>query len=407
MISVEEALGRILAGLAPRAPTAAEDVLLSDGLGRVLAEDVRARVTQPPAAMSAMDGWAVRAADVATVPAILRRIGAVPAGARFEGTVGAGETVRIFTGAPLPDGADTIVIQEDADQDGDRVVVREGAPAGTYVRPAGLDFVAGAIGLTAGRRLSARDIGLAAAMNHPWLRVRRRPRVAILATGDEIVRPGDPIGPNQIVSSNALALSALITAVGGDPIMLGIAPDESAALRRMAAGAQGADLLVTTGGASVGEHDLVRSGLAPDGLELDFWSIAMRPGKPLMFGRLGTVPLLGLPGNPVTSLVCALVFLKPALETLLGLARAREPRQTAVLASDLKANDRRQDYLRARFEGDAGDGRRVAPFAKQDSSMLSPLAQADCLIVRPPNAPALAAGSAVEIIPLGGFALPI
>ena len=407
MISVEEALGRILAGLAPRAPTAAEDVLLSDGLGRVLAEDVRARVTQPPAAMSAMDGWAVRAADVATVPAILRRIGAVPAGARFEGTVGAGETVRIFTGAPLPDGADTIVIQEDADQDGDRVVVREGAPAGTYVRPAGLDFVAGAIGLTAGRRLSARDIGLAAAMNHPWLRVRRRPRVAILATGDEIVRPGDPIGPNQIVSSNALALSALITAVGGDPIMLGIAPDESAALRRMAAGAQGADLLVTTGGASVGEHDLVRSGLAPDGLELDFWSIAMRPGKPLMFGRLGTVPLLGLPGNPVSSLVCALVFLKPALETLLGLARAREPRQTAVLASDLKANDRRQDYLRARFEGDAGDGRRVAPFAKQDSSMLSPLAQADCLIVRPPNAPALAAGSAVEIIPLGGFALPI
>jgi len=407
MISVEDALGRILAGLADRAPVAAEDILLSDGLGRVLAEDVCARVTQPPAAMSAMDGWAVRADDVARVPATLTRIGAVPAGQHFDGTVGPGQTVRIFTGAPLPAGTDTIVIQEDADQDGDRVTVREGAPRGTYVRPAGLDFTAGAVGIKAGRRLTARDIGLAAAMNHPWLRVRRRPRVAILATGDEIVRPGDPIGPNQIVSSNALALSALITAVGGDPIMLGIAPDESAALRRMAAGAQGADLLVTTGGASVGEHDLVRSGLAPDGLELDFWSIAMRPGKPLMFGRLGTVPLLGLPGNPVSSLVCALVFLKPALETLLGLARAREPRQTAVLASDLKANDRRQDYLRARFEGDAGDGRRVAPFAKQDSSMLSPLAQADCLIVRPPNAPALAAGSAVEIIPLGGFALPI
>jgi molybdopterin molybdotransferase len=407
VISVEEALERILAGLRSHAPVAAEDVLLSDGLGRVLAEDVRARVTQPPAAMSAMDGWAVRAADVAKVPTTLRRIGAVPAGARFEGSVGAGETVRIFTGAPLPDGADTIVIQEDADQDGDRVTVREGAPAGTYVRPAGLDFVAGAVGLTAGRRLSARDIGLAAAMNHPWLRVRRRPRVAILATGDEIVRPGDPIGPNQIVSSNALALSALVTAVGGDPIMLGIAPDESAALRRMAAGAHGADLLVTTGGASVGEHDLVRSGLAPDGLALDFWSIAMRPGKPLMFGRLGAVPLLGLPGNPVSSLVCALVFLKPALETLLGLARPREPRQTALLAADLKANDRRQDYLRARFAADADDVRRVVPFAKQDSSMLSPLAQADCLIVRPPNAPALAAGSPVEIIPLGGFALPI
>jgi molybdopterin molybdotransferase len=407
VISVEEALGRILAGLADRTPVAAEDILLSDGLGRVLAEDLRARVTQPPTAMSAMDGWAVRAADVAAVPATLRRIGAVPAGAGFDGSVGPGETVRIFTGAPVPRGADTIVIQEDADQDGDRVVVREGAPKGTYVRPAGLDFVAGAVGLTAGRLLTARDIGLAAAMNHPWLRVRRRPRVAILATGDEIVRPGDPIGPNQIVSSNALALSALIKSVGGDPIMLGIAPDESAALRRMAAGAQGADLLVTTGGASVGEHDLVRSGLAPDGLALDFWSIAMRPGKPLMFGRLGSVPLLGLPGNPVSSLVCGMVFLKPALEALLGLAPAQAPRQTARLATDLKANDRRQDYLRARLHIDEDEVRQVIPFPKQDSSMLSPLAQADCLLVRPPHAPAAPAGTPVEIIPLGGAGLPI
>jgi molybdopterin molybdotransferase len=407
VISVDEALGRILAGLADRAPVAAEDILLSDGLGRVLAEDVHARVTRPPAAMSAMDGWAVRAADVATVPATLHRIGAVPAGACFDGRVGPGETVRIFTGAPVPDGADAIVIQEDADQDGDRVTVREGAPAGTFIRPAGLDFVAGAVGLTAGRRLTARDIGLAAAMNHPWLRVRRRPRVAILATGDEIVRPGDPIGPNQIVSSNALALSALIKSVGGDPIMLGIAPDESVALRRMAAGAQGADLLVTTGGASVGDHDLVRSGLASDGLALDFWSIAMRPGKPLMFGRLGAVPLLGLPGNPVSSLVCGMVFLKPALEALLGLARAQEPRHTARLATDLKANDRRQDYLRARLQIDADDVRQVLPFPKQDSSMLSPLAQADCLVVRPPHAPAARAGTPVEIIPLGGAGLPI
>ena len=407
MISVEEALGRILAGLADRAPVAAEDILLSDGLGRVLAEDVRARVTQPPAAVSAMDGWAVRADDVARVPATLRRVGAVPAGQHFAGTVGPGETVRIFTGAPLPAGTDTIVIQEDADQDGDRVSVREGAPKGTYVRPAGLDFTAGAIGIKAGRRLTARDIGLAAAMNHPWLRVRRRPRVAILATGDEIVRPGDPIGPNQIVSSNALALSALVTSVGGDPIMLGIAPDETSALRRMAAGAAGADLLVTTGGASVGEHDLVRSGLASDGLALDFWSIAMRPGKPLMFGKLGAVPLLGLPGNPVSSLVCGLVFLKPALETLLGLERAETPRHTAVLACDLKANDRRQDYLRARLESAEGETRRVRPFPKQDSSMLSPLAQADCLVVRPPHAPAVPAGTPVEIIPLGGAGLPI
>ncbi|MBV8165218.1 MAG: molybdopterin molybdotransferase MoeA, partial [Alphaproteobacteria bacterium] len=338
MIPVEDALGRILAGLAKHAPLAAEDILLSEALGRVLAEDVCARVTQPPAALSAMDGWAVRAADVATVPATLTRIGSVPAGASFDGTVGPGETVRIFTGAPLPAGADTIVIQEDADQDGDRVRVREGAPKGTFVRPAGLDFTKGAVGLTAGRRLTARDVGLAAAMNHPWLRVRRRPRVAILATGDEIVRPGDPIGPNQIVSSNALALSGLVKSVGGDPIMLGIAPDETDALRRMAAGAAGMDFFVTTGGASVGDHDLVRSGLTPDGLALDFWTIAMRPGKPLMFGTLNGVPMLGLPGNPVSSMVCAIIFLKPALETLLGLAASNEPRQTALLATDLKAN---------------------------------------------------------------------
>jgi molybdopterin molybdotransferase len=276
-----------------------------------------------------------------------------------------------------------------------------------HVRPAGLDFVAGAVGLAAGRLLTARDIGLAAAMNHPWLRVRRRPRVAILATGDEIVRPGDPIGPNQIVSSNALALSALVKSVGGDPVMLGIAPDETGALRRLAAGAVGADLLVTTGGASVGEHDLVRSGLAEDGLALDFWSIAMRPGKPLMFGRLGAVPLLGLPGNPVSSLVCAVVFLKPALEALLGLTRAQAPRQTAPLATDLKANDRRQDYLRARLVIGDDHVQRVTPFPKQDSSMLTPLAQADCLVVRPPHAPAAQAGTAVEIIPLGGAGLPI
>jgi molybdopterin molybdotransferase len=349
----------------------------------------------------------VRAADVARVPATLTRIGSVPAGASFDGTVGPGETVRIFTGAPLPAGTDTIVIQEDADQDGDRVIVREGAAQGTFVRPAGLDFVKGAVGLAAGRRLSARDIGLAAAMNHPWLRVRRRPRVAILATGDEIVRPGDPIGPNQIVSSNALALSALVRSVGGDPVMLGIAPDETGALRRMAAGAVGMDLLVTTGGASVGEHDLVRSGLAEDGLALDFWSIAMRPGKPLMFGHLGPLPLLGLPGNPVSSMVCAILFLKPALEALLGLAASNEPRQTALLAVDLKANDRRQDYLRARLQVGDDQVRRVTPFSKQDSSMISPLAQADCLVVRPPHAPAARAGTPVEIIPLGGVGLPI
>ncbi len=345
MLSVEEALRRFLA---PLKPLAAEQVAVSEGLGRVLAEDVVSRRTQPPFAVSAMDGYAVRAADVASVPARLRVVGAAPAGGAFAGRVGAGEAVRIFTGAPVPAGADCIVIQEDTAQDGDWVTVREGAPAGRYVRPEGLDFRTGDRGLAAGTVLSARGVGLAAAMNRPWLSVRRRPRIAILATGDEIVLPGDPVGANQIVSSNGLALGALVTACGGIPLQLGIARDDPASLRSLAAGAAGADMLVTTGGASVGEHDLVQSALAANGLELDFWKIAMRPGKPLMVGRLKGTPMLGLPGNPVSSLVCALLFLKPALETMLGIARDEQAPQTARLAVALEANDRRQDYLRAR-----------------------------------------------------------
>ncbi len=398
MISVEDARGRILAALQP---VAAETVGLSESLGRVLAEDVAARLTQPPAAVSAMDGYAVRGADVATVPVTLRQVGAIAAGTRLGRAIGPGECARIFTGAPLPDGADAIVIQEDASAEGERITVREGAPVGRYVRPAGLDFRAGDVGLKAGRVVGVRDLGLAAAMNRPWLAVRRRPRVAILATGDEIVMPGDPVGPSQIVSSNGLALAAFVRAWGGDPVSLGIAPDRAEALVAMAAGARGCDLLVTTGGASVGEHDLVRSALAPEGLALDFWQIAMRPGKPLLFGRTGEVPLIGLPGNPVSSLVCAIVFLKPALLRLLGVEASDETRP-ARLGCDLAANDRRQDYLRATLET-APDGALVAtPFAKQDSSMLSLLAKADCLLVRAPNAPAAKAGVAVTILPLGG-----
>jgi molybdopterin molybdotransferase len=399
MLSVAEALSRILAGLRP---LGSEQVAVSDALGRVLAEDVTARVTQPPAAVSAMDGYAVRAADVAAVPARLAVIGEVPAGRRFEGRVGPGETVRIFTGAPLPAGADTIVIQEDVDGAGPAIVVREGAPIGTYVRPAGLDFAAGEPGLAKGRRLTARDIGLAAAMNWPWLRVTRRPRVAILATGDEVVMPGEPIAPSQIVSSNGLALAAFVAACGGQPLPLGIVADDRAALAAMAEGARSADLLVTTGGASVGDHDLVRSALGDQGLELDFWQIAMRPGKPLLFGRLGTTPVLGLPGNPVSSLVCATIFLKPALELMLGLPRSEAVRQSARLGSDLPANDRRQDYLRSRLARDASGGLVATPFPVQDSSMLSRLAWADCLVLRAPLAPPARAGDEVEIIELGG-----
>jgi molybdopterin molybdotransferase len=399
MLSVAEALGRILAGLRP---LGSEQVAVSEALGRVLAEDVTARVTQPPAAVSAMDGYAVRAADVAAVPARLAMIGHVPAGSRFEGRVGPGETVRIFTGAPLPEGADTIVIQEDVDAAGPSITVREGAPLGTYVRRAGLDFAAGERGLAKGRRLTARDVGLAAAMNWPWLRVTRRPRVAILATGDEVVMPGEPIAPSQIVSSNGLALAAFVAACGGEPLALGIVADDREALAAMAEGARGADLLVTTGGASVGDHDLVRSALGEQGLELDFWQIAMRPGKPLLFGRLGTTPVLGLPGNPVSSLVCSTIFLKPALELMLGVASTAAPRQSARLGTDLPVNDRRQDYLRSRLARDASGALVATPFPVQDSSMLSRLAWADCLVIRPPLAPPARAGDEVEIIELGG-----
>lgn len=396
MISVDEARRRIVNSLSP---VPAESVSVDAGLGRVLACDVVARVTQPPAAVSAMDGYAVRGSDVATAPVILTQIGIVPAGGAFAGNVGPGQCVRIFTGAPLPAGADTIVIQEDTHAQGQRITIQEAAPTGRYVRAAGLDFKAGETGIPEGRVLGVRDIGLAAAMNHPWLSVRRRPRVAILATGDEIVMPGDPIGPSQIVSSNAIALSAFVSAWGGIPVNLGIAPDSAEALQKMAAGAAGTDLLVTTGGASVGDHDLVRSALGATGLQIAFWQIAMRPGKPLMFGKIGDTPMLGLPGNPVSSLVCAVIFLRPALDRLLGLDDTGLHFQPAVLGANLPANDRREDFLRAELTT-GNDGRPIAtPFAKQGSSMLSLLARAGCLVRRLPNAPAAKEGDTVEILP--------
>jgi molybdopterin molybdotransferase len=275
------------------------------------------------------------------------------------------------------------------------------------VRPAGLDFRAGEVGLEAGRRLSARDVGLAAAMDRAWLRVHRRPRVALLATGDEVVLPGDPRGPSQIVSSNGFSLAAFVEACGGQAIHLGIAPDDVAALKALVEGARGADALVTTGGVSVGEHDLIREALEDRGLEMDFWRIAMRPGKPLLFGRIGATPILGLPGNPVSSLVCATLFLRPAIEVMLGRAGQAPPPETAILGADLGANDRRQDYLRARLEVDAQGRRLAVPFPRQDSSMLATLARADCLIVRKPLAAPAKAGQVVEIVPLSGGVLGI
>ncbi len=400
MIPVEEAVARIEAAFEP---VAVEQIALADALGRVLAEDVAARRSQPPAAVSAMDGYAVRAADVETLPATLKVVGHVPAGGAHEGAIRPGEAVRIFTGAPLPEGADAIVIQENTEAgDGVVRVVDGKAPKGRYVRPAGLDFREGEVLLPTGHVLTARDIGLAAAMNVPWLRVRRRPRIALLATGDEVVMPGDPVGPNQIVSSNGLALASFIRAQGGEPMDLGIALDSEESLRTMARGAKGADLLITTGGASVGEHDLVQKVLGKEGLEVDFWKIAMRPGKPLIFGRLGETPLLGLPGNPVSSLVCAVIFLGPALRRMLGIVGRATPARTATLAAALPENDEREDYLRATLETD-GDGRLLArPFQLQDSSNFARLAKADCLVIRAPHAPPAPAGATVTIIPLGG-----
>jgi molybdopterin molybdotransferase len=398
LIPVEEAAARVVAGIEP---VAAEIVSVADALGRVLAEPVLPRRTQPPQDLSAMDGWAVRAADVETVPARLRVVGAAPAGHRFDGTVGPGEAVRIFTGGFLPAGADAVVLQEDAHFEAGSVEVREAARLGRHVRKAGIDFVEGVEGLPAGRLVSARDVGLLAAMNVPWVAVRRRPRVAILATGDELVRPGEPIGTAQIISSNSLAVAGIVRAHGAEAIDLGIARDEETALVAAARRAESADLLVTIGGASVGDHDLVQRALGTAGLEVNFWKIAMRPGKPLMFGRMGRLPVLGLPGNPVSAMVCALLFMRPMLDGLLGVARHAKPKVTARLGTALGANDRRQDYLRARLEADA-DGRAVVyPFPSQDSSLVSVLAAADCLVLRPPHAPPAVVGDEVEIIPLG------
>jgi molybdopterin molybdotransferase len=399
MISVDDALTRIRTAFKP---LASETVAISEALGRVLAEDVVARVTQPPVDVSAMDGYAVIGDDLGSLPVMLRVVGEAPAGGAFPGRLGRGEAVRIFTGGPVPAGADTIIIQEHTEKhaSGQSVVVHRGSPKGRHIRRAGNDFRAGTIGISRRRSIGPRDIALAAGMNVPWVRVVRRPRIAILATGDELVMPGEPRAEHQIVSTNSLGLAAAVTSFGGVPIDLGIAPDNRDALIRMASGATGVDLLVTIGGASVGERDLVQSALGEVGFSLDFWKIAIRPGKPLIFGRIGATPLLGLPGNPVSALVCTALFLRAAMEALLDLPAAPRGKETALIAADLPANDEREDYLRARLEA-AADGRAMAKvFPVQDSAMLSVLAAADCLVIRPPHAPPAKAGTPVPIVPL-------
>ena len=399
LLPVADALARVLESARDALP--AEMVPLAEARGRTLAQNVAALRTQPPFPASAMDGYAVRAADIASVPAKLKVIGESAAGRRFKGTLAQGEAVRIFTGAPVPDGADTILIQENTRAEDGIVIALESEMQGRYVRRAGLDFSAGDILLHKGRRLGPPELALAAAMNHPALPVTRKPRVALLATGDELVRPGEEAGPDQIVASNTFAVRAYAENAGADVIDLGIAGDRFEDIERAIRRARdmGADVLVTLGGASVGDHDLVQTALSREGMELGFWRIAMRPGKPLMHGRIGDMRILGLPGNPVSAIVCGYLFLVPLVRALSGDPQAGEDRsELAVLASDLPENDSRQDYMRARIIGMQDGHPLVEAFGKQDSSMLRILSDAQCLIVREPNAPAVKAGEMCRVM---------
>lgn len=389
-IAVAEAQARLLAMAAPVLP---ETLPLAECVGRWAAENVTARRTQPSTDLSAMDGYALRFADL---PGPVRVIGESAAGHPFAGMVGQGEGVRIFTGAALPPGTDTVLIQEEASREGDLLRQNGEGPGaiGRHVRRRGLDFSTGKAVIEAGDRLTPARLALAAASGHGSLAVNRRISIAIIATGDELVAPGTPPGEGQLPESNGVMLAAMLADLPVNIIDLGIVPDRLDQLTASFARVD-ADIVVTSGGASVGDHDLVRPALLAAGGQVDFWRIAMRPGKPMMAGRLGKAALLGLPGNPVSAFVTAHLFLRPLIAALGG---ARDPlptRLAAVLGSPLPTNDSRQDYLRATVV----DGRAV-PAAVQDSSMLHTLARATCLIVRAPFAPPAAAGDMVEILSL-------
>ena len=399
MIPVAEALEKILTGVMPLGP---EQVGLRFASGRTLAQSLSASLTHPPFDASSMDGYAVRAGDVGKGPTTLAVIGESAAGRPFGGTVGPGQTVRIFTGAVVPDGADTVVIQEDVRVDGHTVTFKETPKRGQNIRPRGQDFHEGDPILQRGRCLNARDILLAASSGYAILSVVRRPVVAILATGDELVEPSDRPGPGQIISSNSYGLASLIEAAGGGVKMLGIALDDSEDLARKLRDAETADILVTTGGASVGDHDLVRPALEAAGCTLHFYKIAMRPGKPMFFGtrtgQNGTQRVLGLPGNPLSAMIGARVFLQPLIASILG----RSDTLTTVkaeLAEPLAANGPRDHYMRAVLNSETTPPR-VSPLPNQDSSLVSALSSANCLIIVPANTPAMPVGSTVTVMAL-------
>jgi len=401
-LTVPQARARILASVSKDRPF--EAVALERALGRTLARDLAAKWTQPPKAVSAMDGYAVRACDLAQLPVRLKQIGESTAGHGFSGSLGPKETVRIFTGAPVPEGCDTILIQENARVEAGFVEPLQSVASSRHIRAKGIDFAEGEVLLAAGTRLGASNIALAAAMNFAEVPVARRPRVGILATGDELVRPGAAIGADQIVASNSFAIVALVEAAGGEALDLGIARDELGALDEgiAAARAASADVLVTLGGASVGDYDLVKPALAGQGMELNFWKIAMRPGKPVIHGHLGPMIILGLPGNPVAAFVAGLVFLVPLVRALCGDPDAgRDQSEPAILGKALRGNDGRQDYLRATLRPSERGLPVATPFEIQDSSLLRLLAQAQCLVIREPHAEPAAAGDLCRIIRLG------
>lgn len=398
LLPVAEAQARLLGSAAPIHRV--ESVPLDMAEGRVLAKDLAARLTQPPFDASAMDGYALRFEDAATPGSELQVIGASAAGHAFDGSVAKGEAVRIFTGAPVPAGADSVLLQEDAERlEGDRIRTTYPLRKGQHIRPRGQDFLEGESVLPAGTVMDFSRLTVAAAMNHPALDVYRRPLVAILATGDELVAPGNEPGPSQIIASNTFGIAALARNAGAHVLDLGIVADDSDDINAAIGRAQvaKADIIVTLGGASVGDHDLVQATMVSAGMKLDFWRIAMRPGKPLMVGSLGEMHVLGLPGNPVSSLVCGLLFLEPLIRKLASLPPIKRE-GFARAAVSFAANDQRQDYVRATLTKAADGGWLAEPFSKQDSSMMKVFSRADCLVVRPPHAPQLEIGSPTPVI---------
>mgnify|MGYP001213877594 FL=1 len=401
MIQVDAALEKILSSINKIGD---EDISIANALGRVLAEDLISRVDHPPNRVSAMDGYAVRSKDINSPPPVrLKQVGESSAGNRFNGLLKELQTIRIFTGARIPENADTIIIQENVIKEKEHILIQKTEVPGKYIRQSGLDFKKGDVLLKSGTRLNFRNIALIAAMNIAWIKVTRKPRIAIFSSGSELVYPGDEIGPDQIISSNSIGLSALIEASGGSPINLGIAIDDMSIIRQKLSNLMNVDLLVTIGGASVGDYDLIRRILGEAKNKIKISRVAMRPGKPLIFGKLQGIPILGLPGNPVSAGVTAILYLVPAINKLVGSDNYQNPIESAITTINLEKNDSRQDYLRAKLSRKKNGELSATPFNYQDSSMLLNFAKAECLIIRAPFAKALKKGNRVKIIRLDYF----